>query len=299
MQLSPSQLTSSRETNLPDVVGIGCRRCGSSTLHGALNQHPEIGKPPRGLHYFSQHFAYGESWYADQLSSHASGRIRLEFSVSYTYPEFCNDAAERISQLVPNAKLFAILRNPIDRAFSDYLRSLRHCEIDPRMSFEAAIEQHPEFLQRGCYRQILEPYYGRFSAESLHVFFLDDLQKEEDRFWASLWEWLGVDAGFRPAATAVRSGKRAVRWPGLNRSLFAAKGAVDRATSVMGLSSAWGSMKRFGNASYRSLIKWNTLSAQMRPATRRALTEFYLDDVRVVERLTGRSLSHWLTERSD
>ena len=64
---------------LPDVIGIGTRRCGSSWLHDVLNRHPQVGKPPNGLHFFSTNFERGVSWYAEQLEPFADRLVLMEF----------------------------------------------------------------------------------------------------------------------------------------------------------------------------------------------------------------------------
>jgi hypothetical protein len=263
-------------------------------LHDALNEHPEIGKPPRGLHYFSDGFHKGEGWYAQQLSRHVGRRVTLEFSVSYTYPEHHEAAAERISSLVPDAKLFAIVRNPVDRAFSDYLRSIRLCEIEPTTTFEEALERYPVLLERGSYHRLLAPYLSRFPTNRVLILFLEELVAEPDRFWNSLWDFIGVDRNVRPADADYRIGRRSVRWPILNRTLFAAKSACDAVAGRLGLTPAWNRAKRHGKLSYRRLISWNTVSVKMKPETRTRLQQYYRDDVRALERLCGRALSHWI-----
>ena len=109
---------------LPEVIGIGVRRCASSWLHRCLNQHPSIGKPENGLHFFSQHFGLGLEWYLEELAPYTNRDLLVEFSVSYTYPEYYNFASELMARIAPHAKLFIAVRNPIERAFSDYLRSM-------------------------------------------------------------------------------------------------------------------------------------------------------------------------------
>lgn len=262
-------------------------------LHEAMNEHPEIGKPPRGVHFFSDNFDRGEDWYRRQLIDYARRSVTLEFSVSYTYPEHSSQVAERISQLVPNAKLFAIVRNPVDRAFSDYLRSVRLCEIDSQISFEEALDRYPLLLERGCYYRLMSPYLSLFPRDRILIQFLDDLTTDSDGFWNSLWEYIGVNRGFRPVTQGDRFGRRSVRWPLMNRAIFTAKSACDTVADKTGLSSLWDGLKQRGNATYRRVIHWNTTAIEMRRNTRNQLADYYKSDVQSLEELTGRNLEHW------
>jgi hypothetical protein len=59
------------EGRVPDVFGLGCQRCATSWLHDVLNAHPEVGKPPKGVHFFSRQYGNGTQWYIDALRPHA------------------------------------------------------------------------------------------------------------------------------------------------------------------------------------------------------------------------------------
>ena len=124
-----------------DAIGIGFRRCASSFIHKCLNHHPNVIKPERGIHYFSENYDKGFEWFVNQIPKkpYLDNAIIIESSVSYSYPNFSDISAKRIFEIFPNVKLFVGVRDPVERAFSDYLRSIRNLEI-PNISFEQAIE---------------------------------------------------------------------------------------------------------------------------------------------------------------
>ena len=283
----------SSSSPLPDVIGIGCRRCGSSMLHEAMNAHPQIEKPPRGLHYFSEHFDEDDAWYSSQFAQNDNCRVKVEYSVSYSYPEYHETAAQRIFQLLPHAKIFVTIRNPIERAYSDYLRSIRLCEMAPSTTFEGAIEQHPELLKRGRYHRLLKPYFKLFPHQRIRILVLEDLKADPNRFWDGLWQFLGVDQNVRPSPPKNLIGKRAVRWAGLNRLIFATKTACDVGMRQVGLSPKWERFKRLGNSSYRRLLSMNSVSSEMSSQTRQRLLDFYREDIRDLECMAKRVFDGW------
>jgi hypothetical protein len=88
-------------------------------------------------------------------------------------------------------KLLACLREPVDRAFSDYLDLLKNMQFDG--SFEAAIDQYPRLLDRGRYATHLHRYLETFAAPQLHLSLFDDLKVDPQDCADSVFTFLGVD----------------------------------------------------------------------------------------------------------
>ena len=118
---------------LPDYIGIGTIKGGSTSLWHYLAQHPQIlAADEKQVRYFDYFSYLGPAWYRSMFPTEAdrvalSARLGLpvitgEFSPSYlSHPT----APPRVSALVPNARLIVVLRNPIDRAYSHWQHSLR------------------------------------------------------------------------------------------------------------------------------------------------------------------------------
>lgn len=279
---------------LPDAIGIGARRCATSWLHGCLNEHPEIGKPVNGLHYFSKRRHEGIKWYAKQLEGYSSRRLLLEFSVSYTYPEYYREAARHIAEAVPGAKLFMSVRNPSDRAFSDYRRSVSLLEIDKSVSFAEALEKYPVLLYRGLYGEILEWYRKFFRADQIKVLFYEDLEASPSEYMSSLVNFLGVDSVLPLRHITTRGETTKVpRWVTYNKVIFAAKKAMERVFRELGSDDAWeGIRKRFMRL-YQGLLSINYQDQEIEDSVRKALRKYYEEDIHKLEDLTGRRLEYW------
>lgn len=131
---------------LPDFLLIGGAKCGTTSLYDWLSAHPSIlPASKKEVHYFDYNFFRGEDWYRSHfaLAGTADGCITGEGSVSYLSNRW---APARAARKLPHAKLIVVLRNPVDRAYSQFQMSrwetLEVCE-----SFEEAIAWEQERLR--------------------------------------------------------------------------------------------------------------------------------------------------------
>ena len=106
---------------LPDFVIIGAKKCGTTFLYNLLSEHPHIeSAAQKELHYFDRFFDQGIEWYRRCFPppKWIDGRraITGEATPYLSKPS----AAERMAKVLPQARLLVLLRNPVDRAYSDY-----------------------------------------------------------------------------------------------------------------------------------------------------------------------------------
>jgi len=198
---------------LPDFLGIGVQRAGTTFVHEALSEHPEICTPDtKELHFFDWHHDRGLDWYEDQFAACEPSQVVGEVTPDYVASE---DALDRIARTLPDAKLFLILRDPVDRAYSAYwlFKQKRY----PDASFEEAIEDDPDLLERGEYADQVEQLRARFDRDQLKVMFLDDMKDDDLAFVQELYRFLDVDDAFEPR-TAGQS-QNALIFPRLQNAL--------------------------------------------------------------------------------
>lgn len=279
---------------LPDVVGIGTRRCGSSWLHHVLNNHPRIGKPPNGLHFFSTNFDRGLPWYLEQLQPYSDRPVLMEFSVSYLYPEHCERSSQRILELVPAAKLFVCLRDPVERAWSDYLRSLRNAELPHATSFADALKLQPELIERGRYGRLLRPFFDRFGRDRIKILLYEDLQRDEKAYLSSLLDFMGIGGAIDPRwfdrSEPVGKG---VRWPALDAALRRVKASADGTAAKLGLEDAWSNLKARYVFTYEKVLEINRREVSMPLSVATSLREVFSEDIRALAAMTGCNVEHW------
>lgn len=191
---------------LPNFLIIGSQKAGTTTLYHVIKKHPEIYMPEtKEINFFFHEEIYrrGLSYYRSFFQNAPAGKRMLgEASPGY----ICHPKVPgRIHQDLPNIeKLIVTVRNPVDRAWSQYLDNLRHLEIDH--SFEDAYRTELRtdyepgklgYFSRGTYIQYIRRYVDLFGRDRLLVLVFDDLKRDPVALYQRIFEFLGVDPGFR------------------------------------------------------------------------------------------------------
>jgi len=177
--------TSSRRV-LPDYLLIGAKRGGSTTLARSLITSPGVNSlfPQRenlkGTYFFDVNYGKGEAWYRSHFPTH---RARGENIVGDASPYYLSHphAARRARQVVPEARIICVLRDPVDRAFSHY-RERRKQGIETLPTFEAALEAEPERTKGEVERMLNDPTY--VSWNHLNFAYVD-----QSRYGSSMQRW--------------------------------------------------------------------------------------------------------------
>ncbi|MGH7580027.1 MAG: sulfotransferase family protein [Gemmatimonadales bacterium] len=142
---------------LPSALIIGAQRSGTTSLFNYLAQHPEVLPPAhKEVHYFDLHYARGLRWYRARFPFGYRLRSALTIDASpyyLTHPL----VPERAARLLPDVKLVAVLRNPIERAYSHYQHEVR--DRRESLSFPEAIEREAERLAGEEDRMRQDPGY--------------------------------------------------------------------------------------------------------------------------------------------
>ncbi len=211
---------------LPEFVIIGAAKAGTTSLFAWLGEHPHVRTPSRKEINFFSYFHYrGEDWYRQHFppereraaftAEHGRPFTTFEASPSYLlHPR----APERLAGLLPDARLIVQLRNPIDRAYSQYQMRRRDGE-EPLEPFAAAVEAEEErlraewarmlrdarysshevacwsYLMRGRYAEQLERWFAHVPRERFHVLTLEQLAADPQRVLAGVYDFLGLPQG--------------------------------------------------------------------------------------------------------
>ena len=108
---------------LPDFLGIGTQKGGTTYLHSLLSEHPQAFLAiPKELHFFSLHYQKGLAWYRDFFKSAADDKSCGEITPYYMFHPL---AFKRIHKHLPDVKLIVLLRDPVERAISQFFHSRR------------------------------------------------------------------------------------------------------------------------------------------------------------------------------
>src|SRR5262249_18395507 len=145
----PSSAPVRRIAPLPTFLIIGAQKSATRWLRTNLGQHPEVYAAPTELEFFNDDGRFGEfgvDWYREPFAGWAGEEIVGEATPGYLLwwhqPEV---VSRRIADVVPDAQLIAILRNPIDRAYSAVIHHKRRERLDPKASVMALLKaKEPE-----------------------------------------------------------------------------------------------------------------------------------------------------------
>ena len=248
-----------RDASLPDFIGIGAQKAGTTWLSHNLQLHPEIWMPKnKELHYFNYRIndpknpvsrfygkmvskgnvdgrwrqqakirlghhlrhlggedflwdlkyyagAPNDAWYASLFEP---GRGRVKGEITPGYSTLGRETIARVHDLVPEAKLIFMMRNPIERAWSQFTMRL-----DKSGKKNLTLPRHKKLLRnvekegsrsRTDYLQTLENWTGFYPEERIFVGFLEDVRFHPEKFLGDVYAFLDVDASFRPRGVGER-----------------------------------------------------------------------------------------------
>jgi hypothetical protein len=193
----------------PSFLIIGAPKAGSTALFKYMELHPQIVAPQvKEIQFFDHRYWLGEPWYATYFPprTHGDDRTTFEATANYVYHPAC---AARIHAYDPSIKLIAVLRNPIDRAYSNWnwriglgwhnfgyetFDAMVRGEIDAiaRNGTGYPGNTAPKYLQRGLYAEQLEPYFALFPGEQIRVIDSTALRRDTVNTLNAVTRWLGL-----------------------------------------------------------------------------------------------------------
>jgi len=174
---------------LPNYLIIGAAKCGTSSLHEYLMQHPCVGKVlTKQLHFFDRYFERGPNWYKVCLpftwkKFYVEQFLKKNFATGEATAHYINHplAPKRVQEILPNVKIIVMLRNPIDRAYSHYQMEFNN--KNEELSFEDAIVEEPKRIEGE--KEKLERDTSYFSKNYPHRAYLDG-----SKYVEQLEKWL-------------------------------------------------------------------------------------------------------------
>lgn len=294
----------------PNFLILGAAKSGTTSLYHYLKQHPQVYmSDPKETRFFELDYHKGMEFYWNTYFKGWEGQRAIgEASPSYIYLPY---VPERVKAELPEAKLIAILRNPVDRAFSHWWMTFS-LGVE-NLSFEAAIQANLEqlrsgfsfegeegeklwresiywgkkrrvakrrwYLDMGYYAQQLKRYLALFPRSQIKILFFDDLCQNHLALVADMARFIEVDPGFElpddtpQMAATPKAGLPLLRWA----RIFHIQRFIPQ-------------FLRSGLANF--LARYGSKPA-MSPATRSWLVKHYYEHNRELEQIVERYLSYW------
>lgn len=202
-----------------DFIVIGAQKSGTTSLFKYLSEHPAIFMPPDHdeIAFFSYDSVFDEGW--PKFAGHIFAGVPTSKQWGMVSPHYMADARApgRIVKAMPAVKLIAVLRNPVERAFSHYHMLVRRgleqrpfaqvidLMLQPdqlnqarRLPYSDQNEQHG-YVAWGEYGRILAHFLEFFDSSSLLILFTDELAGQPAQTWDKIARFLNIDPTFVPA----------------------------------------------------------------------------------------------------
>lgn len=293
---------------LPTFFVAGAGKAGTTSLHSYLAQHPQIYMSPvKEPCYFADEIRRGRR--SASFEKHARRRLprdldaylRLfenvrdekaigESSAAYLWSE---TAAANIHASVPNAKIILILRDPAERAFSQYLHQLsvgltkssfrKHVDLC-QCADRTQLSIFYPFLEAGSYSAQVQRFLDRFPPERIRIYWYEEAWRDTAALFRNLFEFLEVDSSFRPDTSQRILERRSPRAVGAHYWL-----------KKMNL---WYPMRSLVPGSLRERLSAAFFrkgkALRMDTRDREYLIDYYREDILKLSALLDRDLSAWL-----
>jgi len=297
---------------LPNFLVIGAAKSGTTALYHFLKQHPQVYMSP---HKETNFFVFerqkirfhgpGDDTISEQSITTAEAykkqfeAVSNEIAIGEASPWYLysDRAAENIRCSIPDVKLIAILRNPVDRAFSSYLHVVR--DGRESLTFEEGLHAEKDrirqgweyiwhYRQTGYYASQVERFLTLFPHEQTRWYLYEDFLIDPAGLMNDVCEFLNidcnfvVDTSFKPNATGVPR----------NRLLGQLLLRPNPLKSTVKLLMPKQLRYNIGQRVNQRLLTKPSMSEE----TRRMLLDSYNDDISTLQDLIGRSLSAWRSE---
>lgn len=303
---------------LPDFLVIGAPKAGSTALHDALAQHPQLyaspikepkyfltdgTRPPRREHrgpgdaHSAREWIWRREDYENLFRAAPPGTLSFESTPFYLWSRASH---RRIAASLPNAKLIAVIRDPVDRAFSNWTH-LRADGLEPEPDFLRACRLEPQrvadgwapfwrYLEMGRYGEQLESLFRVIDPSRVRVVRYRRLIDAPAETLDDICRFLGVDTGVLGGLPDSNLG----RWAHDNAANAVLRRVV-RAGAALG---SVGDPRYWRAAEKRlraAMQRGGAPRPRLAPEVRGQLVGSFTADIALLNRLLGADYSDWLS----
>jgi len=210
----------SESTRVFDFLIIGAARSGTTSLWRGLDSHPQIRVPSdKEREFFSSDERYARG--IEQYMKRTFAGAREDQVLGTVTPQLMQPntraletIVSRIEDTCPEAKIIALLRDPVERTISQF-RRMKKIGQGREETFDAHVRRLVKkrgklskvpLIRASDYGRILSPYFEAFDRDQLEVFFTEELDADPARLYRRLFEFLGVDPEHSPGTPRIHIG---------------------------------------------------------------------------------------------
>ncbi|OGD67250.1 hypothetical protein A2442_00560 [Candidatus Campbellbacteria bacterium RIFOXYC2_FULL_35_25] len=283
-----------------DFLGVGTIRGGTTWVHECLKEHPQVCVPtPKETHFFNDSYKYqkGLTYYSSFFKSKKC-KVRGEINPGYLNNPMI---AEKIKKNFPNIKILIFLRNPIERAWSHFLKH-KNKGCNQIEKFEEILKKENIYINTGFYYKNIKKYIELFGKEKVLILIYEDLEKNPEKFIESIYSFIGVDKTFKPKVLSRKVnylGYSNAYLPKLNKILIRPSKLLPKKLLKL-LKKSRLIEKIFLNI--RKIMfrlntsknhPYNKKTEEIPSKLRKEMKEIYKEDIQNIEKLMKRNLNFW------
>jgi hypothetical protein len=186
---------------LPNFLICGAQKAGTTALYQYLDQHPDVFMSrPKETWFFDKNYDRGLEWFASHFEEHdGESAIGEATATTMSAPE----APARVATHLPQARRLFILRNPIERAYSQYHYFVYTGNAEADASFHEVIHDEQrafgqDMLRRGMYDKQLARFEEYFDRSKMKIILHGNLQEHTTKVVQDVYRFLDVDSDFEP-----------------------------------------------------------------------------------------------------
>jgi hypothetical protein len=282
-------------SKLPNFLIVGAAKCGTSSLHNYLNQHPDIFMPT-----FTDDGLKKGIWnYEDykSLFDNVTNEIAIgESTVLYLY--YYNEAIKNIKKyLGEDVKIIIMLRNPIDRAYSAYSfasrtpqenQAFKEALMNARKRFDKDETLSPMILYKelGLYYKMVKAYMENF--KDVHIVLYDDFILQTDLEVRRVFDFLNIiNTNDINTTKVINSGGK--KWNSrFMKDLLMGEGSMKQILKFLL------PKKVRVNIKERLTNSFTSKADKINESIKKELLYYYQKDIQLLERLIAKDLSKWM-----
>lgn len=286
-----------------DFLGVGAARTGTTWIYQALKEHPEVCmSKTKEIHFFNKYHGFHKKnvdwafnqksidWYLSHFEHCNPSKIKGEMDTRYLYER---NALKLIKKTFPDVKIIVTLRNPIERAYSNYFYHLKQYpeQYDRYPTFEAMIEKEEEVLREGLYSDHLANCLEIFGRENILILFHSDLKKDASNYLRKIHQFLNIDKDFEPSFLKSKVNSSSQSSYTLSKLSYFLKKWT---RPLPGNELLFSILRKSGLTNFiKSTSFIGAEKPDMKPKTRSRLQRYYRNDIKQIEELVDKDLSHW------
>ena len=278
---------------LPDVIGIGAEKCGTTSLHYYLKAHPEIGvQRSKEMRFFVDgaggRWHRGLDWYVRQFPGDRRTLVESHGGGYSAYP-FRQGVPARIHATIPQARFLYVVRDPIERLISRWVHNYANGDEHRPLDEALADLDDIEYVPQSRYAFQLEQYLGLFAPSRFLIVDQRDLLSRRHETLRAIFRFLAVREDFSsPQFEVIRHPSR------IKRRLNPLGAALDKVVGRRLLDRLGNSGRHWFKRLVYTPVSTRIERPQLDRALRARLREVFRPDVRRLEEIAGRRFDGWL-----